>query len=205
MSELDFSNMTYDVTAIGNKNIIDAYPELADYEEFQDPKDNDLLKWVVILSDTNSPFMLSHKNFFKRGKAVYDYLKLKDNDLLEYIKDELPISKGHFRVKVQSMIYKYFIVMDENSYTTWLSLFLSFHELNMFSQIRLDFNDDKYEQKFKIREDILKQLPMKQKQLMEYEKVVFGDTKIKGIVAKQEAKVISWPEKMAKTVGDEMA
>lgn len=200
--ELDYSQMTYDLSKVGpDEFIIDVFPELKDYPEFSDQHDNELLKWVMLLCDMGSPFFKPHKNFYKRGRAVFEHMNMgeatQEFELSAYIKGELERGQDWFRVKVQAMIYKYFIIIDESSYMTWLSLFTSFHELQAFSQMSLDMSDPKYEDKFAKKENVLKLLPAKQKQLAEYERIVFGDSKIKEIVVKQEAKIITWPERMA--------
>lgn len=202
---LDHSNMTYDLSLLEEgQKIINRFLELAEYEEFNNPEDDDLLKWVIYLCDIGSPYLKQHRNFFKRAKFVQKELNIKNDLLTSFIDGTLQLNPQDdwFRIKVNAMIYKYFIIMDEGTYTTWLSLFLSFHEMQMFTQISLDYTDKDYERKFKTKEEVSRRLPDKQKQLADYERIVFADTTIKQIVTKQVAKVISWPEKMALEILD---
>lgn len=205
MSAYDFSKLKYDISKVPtNEFVVDHFPELADYHEFSDKKEDALLRWVILAVDDGSPFFV-HRDFEERSKAVYKYLKLDIPQLSEYISGDLMfmnsklnVENKNFRIKISSKIFKFFIVLDKSAYMTWYSLWFSFQENNAFLQIPLDPEDNKYEDKMEKKGKIRSKLPEDQKQLSDFEKQIFGDSGIKSIVTKQSAKSINFPERMAK-------
>lgn len=194
---MDFSTLKYDISKVPeNEYVIDHFPELGEHKEFSDRKQDKILRFVILLVDDGSPFFKLHRDFSDRAKAVYSYRKSEDKVLKQYINGECKDDK--FRIDVNGKIYKYFIILDKHTYTAWYSIWSNFQELNAFLQINIDPLDDQYETKFEKKQKITAMLPAMQKQLADYEKMIFGDTKIKQIVVNAVAKATYWPEKMVK-------
>lgn len=195
---MDFSKLKYDISKLGPKDlVIDEFPELGEYKEFEKKSDNEIIKWVILLVDDGSPFFAIHRDFGDRAKAVAKYLKISSKSLDQYISGGIKDNK--FRIDINSKIYKYFILLDRNTYTSWYSIWSNFQELNAFLQIAIDPDDNAYEAKFEKKQKIGAMLPSMQKQLAQYEALIFGDSKIKQIAVNEVAKNIYWPEKMAKS------
>lgn len=198
--DLDFSKLKYDISKVPTgKCVIDVYPELAEYKEFSQRKDDNLVRWVILLVDDQGPFFKMHTDFQERAKAVYNHLSLTCRTLKSYIDGN--IDDDVFRIDINSKIYKFFILLDKHSYTAWYTIWSNFQETNAFLQIPIDPLDDAYEAKFEKKQKISEKLPAMQTQLAQYEKLIYGDTKIKQIVVNQVAKMTNWPEKMAKVYG----
>ncbi len=200
MVDLDFSKLKYDISKVpAGKCVIDVFPELADYKEFSERKDDKVTRWIILLIDDQSPFFKMHNDFHERAKAVYKYLELDHKLLKAYIDGEIGDEEreNRFRIDVNGKIFKFFILLDNHSYLAWYTIWSNFHDTIAFLQIPIDPLDDQYEAKFEKKQKIGEKLPAMQGQLAHYEKLVFGDTKIKQIAVNQVAKITNWPEKFA--------
>lgn len=194
---MDYSNLKYDLSLVKpGECVIDAFPELGLYEEFENRKCDDILRWVILLVDDGSPFFKLYKSDFKeKALAVYKHLKLTDENLRLYIDDQYIGNEN--RIVIERAIFKYFILLDKENYNTWFSKWCFVQELNAFLRIQIDPNDNRYEQKVSTKQKTSITLAAEQQQLSAYEKQVFGDSKIKNIAVKEAAKVTNWPEKLA--------
>lgn len=193
---MDGSKLKYDISTLkGKQKVIEAFPELAEFTEFANPKHDLHLKITILITDDGSPFLQKERDFNKIVDKVFDYLAIKDRPL----KDALKIGRTTLDTAIiYEMQYKYFMLLDNAAYLTWYSLFSFFHEMNMFMRTPLDPSDSKYEEKFIKKKTIMKELGPTQKELSDYERLVFQNTQIKKIVTKQIAKMINYPEKMAR-------
>lgn len=196
---MDFSNLKYDISKVGPDDyVIDVFPDLGDYVEFSRKNDDLILRWVILSVDDGSPFFSMYRDFQDRQKAVYNYLNLNNPILKTYIDGNLTKRDDKFRIDTNAKIFKFFVLLDKHTYIAWYSTWSNYQNTNAFLQIQIDTDDDAYEAKFEKKQKINGMLPGIQKQLAEYEKLIFGDTKIKTIVTNAVAKITYWPEKMAK-------
>lgn len=196
---MDFSNLKYDISKVPAKeNVIDHFPVLADHDEFSDKSDDGLLRWVILYVDPSSPFFTAYKSDFEqKALSIYKHLKLDYPPLLRYIKGEYIDRKD--RIAIESMIFKFFILVDKDTYNTWFSKWSFVQEMNAFLRMQIDPLDKSYEQKFAQKQKISSALSAEQKELANYERQVFGDSKVKQIAVTESAKITNWPEKMALT------
>lgn len=194
---MDYSNLKYDLSLVKEGQcVIDAFPELGVYEEFENKACDDILRWVILLVDDGSPFFKLHKSDFKsKAKAVYKHLKLTDKNLERYCNEEYIDSNE--RITIERAIFKYFILTDFDNYNTWFSKWCFVQELNAFLRIQIDPNDKAYEQKVATKQKTSAALKVEQAELSSYEKLVFGDSKIKNIGVKEAAKVVNYAERLA--------
>ncbi len=196
---LDFSKMMYDLSVLEEgQTILSKFWELKEHEEFSDV-DDDVLRWVFLTVDTGSPFFDTYKDFQDRGKAVYNYLKTDNDQLLEYIKDRHETDR-YFRVNLDAAIYKKFIILDKINYTAWYTIWINFHETNAFLRMPISPLAKDYESTYAKKQVIRKTLPDLQSELSHYEKQMFGDSSIKKIVTNQVAKFVNYPEKYARNL-----
>lgn len=200
--ELDYSNLKYDISKVpAGSKVIDFYPELSDYTEFAKKEEDELVRWIILLVDDGSPFFKTYRDFKERGKAVFKHLNLNNSSLKKYIDGDLDREKEiqeKFRININAKIYKYFIILDKNTYTVWYSLWSSFQQTNALAQMEIDPEDYQFEAKFERKQKITDKLLEIQGKLANYEKQVYGDSKIKQIVVNTVAKAIYWPEKLVK-------
>lgn len=196
---MDFSNLKYDISKVPAKDfVIDHFPVLADHEEFEDKSEDGLLRWIILYVDPGSPFFTAYKSDFQqKALSIYKYLKLDYQPLLNYIKGEYVDKED--RISIESKIFKFFILVDKDTYNTWFSKWSFVQEMNAFLRMQIDPSDKSYEQKFAQKQKISAALSTEQKELANYEKQVFGDSKVKQIAVTESAKITNWPEKMALT------
>jgi len=198
---MDFSKLKYDISQVPeDEYVIDHFPALADYAEFENCDEDALIRWVILFVDPESPFFSTYKSDFEqKAKSIYKYLKLNDEFLNGYINGNLQknAESEKFRLSLESMIFKFFIIIDKDTYNVWFSKWSFVQEMNAFLRIQIDPSDKSYEQKFSQKQKISQALGSEQKELAAYEKQVFGDSKIKQIAVAESAKVTNWPEKLA--------
>jgi len=198
---MDFSKLKYDISQVpADEYVIDHFPALADYSEFEDKCDDSLLRWVVLFVDPESPFFSTYKSDFEqKAKSIYKYLKLEDELLWGYINGTNKINRVTeiFRLSIEAKIFKFFILIDKDTYNVWFSKWSFVQEMNAFLRIQIDPSDKSYEQRFAQKQKTSSALAVEQKELAAYEKQVFGDSKIKQIAITESAKVVNWPEKLA--------
>lgn len=195
---MDFSKCSYDVSKPGL--LIENYPELSDFRDFQDPADDVYLKLAVLISDEESPFVRKEKDFTKIITKACDYLKIDDFEFINslVVGSSIHESANKEADKVRRFVHLLFTNQNNWAYQTWFNYLFFFHESSLVIRTPLNPDDPKYEEKAKKKQDMLKQLPELQKTLVAYEQQIFPNTKIKQIVTQQTAKVTYWPEKMAK-------
>lgn len=191
---MDFSALAYDISKPGL--LIDNYPELKYFEEFSDPKDDLLLKLVVLITDENSPIVRLEKNFTGIVVGACKYLKIEDNFLIEC----LIMGYGHDDVdKVFNMQCSYFRHTSNWEYNTWFDLMFQYHENSLVLRTPLNASDRDYEKKAETKQKIRNHQIELQKTLVQYENQIFpSGTNIKKVITKHVSKVTNWPEKMAR-------
>lgn len=198
---MDFSKLKYDISQVPeDEYVIDHFPALADYSEFEKYDDDKLLRWVILFVDPESPFFSTYKSDFEqKAKSIYKYLKMDDELLLRYINGNAARDKQSevYRLSIEGKIFKFFILVDKDTYNVWFSKWSFVQEMNAFLRIQIDPSDKSYEQRFAQKQKTSSALASEQKELAAYEKQVFGDSKIKQIAITESAKVVNWPEKLA--------
>lgn len=194
----DFSKMVYDVSLPGN--LVDNYPDLKEFREFQNPADDLYLKLASLISDEESPFVKKEKDFTKIVTRSCDFLGIDDFEFTQSLIIGSSISPfaDNLADKVRRFIHLLFTNQNNWAFQTWFNYLFSFHECSLVIRTPLNPEDTKYEEKAKKKQDMLKQLPELQKTLVAYENQIFPNAKVKQIVTQQTAKIINWPEKMAK-------
>ena len=78
---MNFDTLPYDISRPGL--LIENYPELAEYSQFSDKKDDIYVKLAILITDENSPIVRLEKNFKGIVAAACSYLKIEDNQFVE--------------------------------------------------------------------------------------------------------------------------
>ena len=191
---MDLTALPYDVSKPGL--LIENYPELKYYEEFDHAGRDLFLKLVVLITDENSPFVRAEKNFVGILSAACNYLKIDDHKLISDIVTGWPNPDAE---TIFSMQCAYFRHNNNWEYNTWYDLMFQYHENSLVLRTPLNASDKDYEKKAETKQKIRNHQVELQKTLVQYENQIFPrSTNIKKVITKHVAKVTNWPEKMAK-------
>lgn len=191
---MDFSKLPFDVSKPGL--LIDNYPELLEYPLFSEPDNDLLLKFVILITDENSPIVRREKSFDRIVAAAASYLNMKDEYLLQGLFAGMG---GENAEKVFNMQCTYFTLFNNWEFQTWYDLMFQYQENSMVLRTPLNPADRDYEKKAETKQKIRNHQVELQKTLVQYENQIFPvGTNIKRVITKHVAKVTNWPEKMAK-------
>lgn len=191
---MDFSKLTYDITKPGL--LIDNYPELKEYQIYAEPNDDIYVKFVVLITDENSPIVIKHKNFPAIVEDACFYLKITDADFIVRM-----ISGEHSEetAKVFNMQSFYFRLFNRFEYENWYSMIMLFHRNGVLIRSGADPEDKRYEEKMGVIQKVMTEQMNLLNNIKNYEDQIFpSQTNTKKVISKQMAKTTSFPEKYAK-------
>lgn len=193
MNMMDFSNMPFDPSKKGI--LIENYPELAEYPEFKDKKNDILLKLAFSITDQNSPFVIKYKNYTGIVTAACDYFGCSDKLLSELVMCAVTDDTS----RIMQMQSRYFILFNNWEYQTFWDLMFRYHENSLVIRTPLNPADKDYERKSELKGKIGNSQMELQKNLVSYENQIFpNNTNLKKVITIHTAKIINWPERMAK-------
>lgn len=195
---MDFSKLRYDISKPGF--LIDNYPELGEFREFTKQTDDIYLKLAVLISDEESPFVRTEKDYTKIIIRSCEFLKIDDFDFIQALVmgSSMLDSANNQADKVRQFVHLLFTTLNNWAYQVWYNMMFSFHESSLVIRTPLSPDDKDYETKAGKKQVMLKQMPTMQKDLVNYEAQIFPNTIVKKIVTQKTAVITNWPEKMAK-------
>ncbi len=187
---MTFETMKYDISDIPTDSyVIDKFPELADYKEFADKKDDLLLRIAFFSTDEGSPFLKKYRDDYeKRIVAVFEYLSLTDKKLL----DKILINSHN---KYSEIVNRFFVLCDNLAYVMWSNMLFNFHMTTV--ALRRTPDEDKMTEEMDKRAKLQQQQKKIHEDLVAYESQIFPDTNTRKIVRKEAAKILQFPELMA--------
>jgi hypothetical protein len=141
----DFSKMRFNpIDLPKGKSMLDVYPVLKNYEEFLDLKLDNMLKFAVLMTDTESPLFNITDAPIKVDTAL---------ELAGYKKDEDGIKDGS-NAKCNAIIVRFLMIFANTKYSLLFAQKQHFYNQIQTLMTPVDITDDKYEQKQKIKNDI---------------------------------------------------
>jgi hypothetical protein len=187
---MDFSLLRYNVTTVSpNKKVIDVFPVLKEYKEFNNPKNDSLLRIAILATDENSPFLTKYRDDYERRmNAIFDFLKIKDAKLLERVMDLDDIDYS-------SIINRYLMLMDNIAYNIWYNMLHNFHMIGYVLRQPPDMSD--LVKDMNNRAILQAQQVKIHPQLVALEAEIFPDAVVRKIARKEVAKIIQIPERYA--------
>ena len=191
---LDCSKMKYDISEIPkDRYVVDKFPELSEYKEFSDKKDDLLLRIAFFSTDEQSPFLKKYRDDYeKRILGVFDYLKIDDQDLL----NEILINRNE---SYSSIVNRFFVLCDNLAYVMWSNMLFNFHMSSV--ALRRTPDEDKMTEEMDKRAKLQQQQKKIHEDLVAYEAIIFPDTTTRKIIRQEAAKILQLPEKYAKEKG----
>lgn len=186
----DSSKMRYDLNKVPpNKTVVGHFPELAQYSEFSDKKQDLILRMAIWSTDENSPFVIEERDDYERLITnIGNYVQVKDKSVLE------SIIKG-LNQTFNQMVNRYFILCDNLAYVMWKDKFMMFHYIGMALRAPIDMKN--------LERDMAKRTDLEAKRegihqsLVYYESQVFPNTFTRKTIRKEVAKILQLAEKYA--------
>lgn len=198
-TEFDLSKCMIDISKVKpGQKMIEAFPELSVYVEFNSVQDDNWIKLAILLADLDSPFLKIKENDL-RVRAIFDFLEIgmKTPKALEYFDRVL----NYKHEAVFDCCSKYLQMQDNDSFASWWSSKILYYELIKEKNKPKESGDsiDVYiNRKFKI-DDNLEKIA---ERIRVKEVLLFKDTKMRRAVANAELKKIkTYPEKFAEEDG----
>ncbi len=187
---MDSSKMRYDLNKIpANKAVIDHFPELAEYKEFADKKNDLLLRICIWSTDENSPFVVEERDDYERLISnICKYLKVTDKKIIT------SITLGA-ETTFNQMVNRYFIQCDNLAYIMWKDKFMMFHYIGI--ALRAPVNMSNIEMEMTKRAALELKREAIHSSLVQYESQVFHTTFTRKVVRKEVAKMLQMAEKFA--------
>jgi hypothetical protein len=191
---MDSSKMRYDLNKVpANTMIVSHFKDLAEHKEFNDKKNDTLLRIVIWSTDENSPFVIAERDDYERLiNNICTYIKFTDKGVIN------GIIMGANTVFNQ-MVNRFFIMCDNLAYVMWKDKFTMFHYLGIALRAPVNM--------LNIEADMIKRanLDLKREQLhqslIQYESQVFANTFTRKIIRKEVAKILQLAEKFAEPKG----
>lgn len=185
----DFEKLRFRIDTVpGTKLLIDQFPELAEYKEFNDPKNDKILRVAIFATDEGSPFIrLEREDYERRIIKIFEYLNFKDNKILS------EICLGNHK-DYELMINRYFMFCDNLAYIMWSTKLRMFHGINQALRKPIDMDNMPDLSK---RAALDKQLKEIYVDLLDYESQIFTDIPTRKKLRKQVAKLIQPAEQYA--------
>jgi hypothetical protein len=182
--------LKYDISKVpDNKKVIDIFPELSEYKEFSNKKEDLLLRIAILATDEGSDFVRLYRDDYERKIVkIFEYLKIDNEPLLENI------VKGVEYV-FNNMVNRYFIMCDNLAYVMWSDKLKNFHYIGTALRGRPDMNNLSVD--MSKRATLGKQQQEIYKELIELEAQIFPDDFTRRVVKEQVAKILQLPEKFA--------
>lgn len=185
-----FDLMRYDISDLGkNQTVISKYPELAEHNEFKDPKNDTLLRVAMFCTDEKSPFVkLEREDYERRLVKVFQYLGVIDDGLM------IELSLGKNKI-YENMVNRYFMICDNLAYVMWSNKVRMFHYIGMSLRKAPDLDNMLTDMTNRAKLDT--QLKTIYNDLVEYESQVFTDIPTRNKIRKQLAKLLQPAEQFA--------
>lgn len=183
MKNIDTSKMRYNPDSVlSGKTVIDKYPELSEYIEFSDKKNDKLLRVALFATDQESPFVkLEREDYEKRLTKIFEHLSIVDNKLLS------DLSLGANQI-YEGMINRFFMQTDNLAYVMWSNKLRMFHYIGISLRKAPDLNNMVADmQKRSVLDTSLKNI---YNDLVDYEAQVFTDIPTRNKIRKQLAKLL---------------
>jgi hypothetical protein len=187
---MDTSKMKYDIGLVKKGQLmIDAFPELLEYKEFSDPKNDRLIRIAFFATDENSPFVKKYRdNFPNKLKAIFMHDNIHDDGLMENIL----LNKD---ATYSSIVNRFFIQVDNLAYGIWSNMLFNFHMIGIALREPPSITNMTAEM------DKRAKLQNQQAELLEklatYEAQIFPDATTRKILRKEVAKILTLPERYA--------
>jgi len=187
---IDTNSMRYQIDDIpAKKTVIDKYPELAEYSEFKDPKNDNLLRVAIFATDEKSPFVkLEREDYEKRLIKIFQHLGIVDDGLL------INLSLGKNMI-YENMVNRYFMLCDNLAYVMWSNKLRMFHYISISLRQAPDMNNIVSDMTNRAKLDT--QLKNIYNDLVEYEAQIFTDIPTRNKIRKQLAKLLQPAEQYA--------
>lgn len=187
---MDFKGLKFDISIIPkNELVIDKYPELCEYTEFNDPKNDQLLRIAFLATDEGSPFIKKYRDDYEnRIRAIFDYLNIKNNGLL----DEILINQNY---NYNAIVNRFFILSDNLAYVMWSNMLFNFHMIGI--ALRNPPDMDNMTAEMANRAKLQAQQKDIHADLVKYESEIFTDKVTRKIARKEIAKILQLPERFA--------
>lgn len=181
MSQLDFSKLVYDISKIPTgESVIDFFPELGAYTEFESAKDDNEIKIAILLSDFESPF-IKIKDIKQKSLAIFKYLNIELNSKVNKDLFEKVLNYQHERIF--GICGSYLQIQNNHDFTHWWNLNQLYYSLMIEMGKPRETNEDvsRYvDRKLKIQ----KQSEPIKNDLLKVEAELFSDSKMKMAIAK---------------------
>lgn len=187
---MDFSKLRHRIDLIPlTELVIDHFPELAEYKEFSNPDQDNLLRISIFATAEGSPFVKQEReDYEKRLIKIFEYLKYKDARLIS------KISLGEHS-DYESIVNKYVMFCDNLAYVMWLNKLRMFHYIGIALRKPMDMDNPVSDMQKRAALD--KQLQDVYTSLIEYEAQVFSDIPTRKKLRQQVAKLLQPAEQFA--------
>jgi len=186
--------MKYDLSTIPKGQcVIEQFPELSGYKEFSDWTKDNLLRIAFLATDEGSPFLKKDRDDYeKRLNSIFEYLGLKDDELLE----DIILNRNE---DYSAIVNRFFVLCDNLAYTMWSNMLFNFHMVGV--ALRQPPNMENMISEMDKRAKLQKQQKEIHEDLVAYEAQIFPDTSTRKIIRQEAAKILQFPEKFAKEKG----
>lgn len=187
---LDTSKMKYDIGLVKKGQLMtEAFPDLLEYKEFKDPKNDKLLRIAFFATDENSPFVRKYRdNFENKIKAIFMHEDIVDDGLM----DNILLNK---EATYSAIVNRFFIQVDNLAYGIWSNMLFNFHMIGIALREPPSITNMTAEM------DKRAKLQNQQAELLEklatYEAQIFPDAGTRKILRKEVAKILTLPERYA--------
>lgn len=187
---LETSKMKYDIGLVKKGQLMtEAFPELLEYKEFSDVKNDKLLRIAFFSTDENSPFVKKYRdNFPNKIKSIFLHEDLLDDGLMENIllnKDSV----------YSSIVNRFFIQVDNLAYGIWSNMLFNFHMIGI--ALREPPSITNMTAEMDKRAKLQNQQAELLEKLAQYEAQIFPDATTRKILRKEVAKILTLPERYA--------
>jgi len=176
MTEKDFARMEYNPLSIGKGMMWQKYPFFAKRDLFCTPIEdeteqtlNDMLKFVVLAIDSQSPFF-KETDFEYKEKKCFEILHIKEgSDAYKHIKGE----SDWF----QSLVTQYFAHLDNMLFEQWYTAKVRFRQANAYLRTPTDILGD-VEKQEKTKEDLTSKMSQRRKEIQKLENELFPNKRL---------------------------
>lgn len=186
----DSSKMRYDLNKVPvGKMVISHFKDLAEHKEFNDKKDDTILRIMIWSTDENSPFVIEERDDYERLiNNICIYIKYTDKGIIN------SIIEGHNEA-FNKMVNKYLMMVDNLAYVMWKDKFMMFHYLGIALRAPINMSNIEVDMTKRAKLDFERE--KLHKSLIEYEAQVFPNTFSRKIIRKEVAKVLQMAEKFS--------
>lgn len=188
---MDFGKLTFRIDEVPVKKlVIDVYPELKEYSEFENPEHDIHLRVCFFATDPESPFVrLEREDYERRLTKIFEYLKLSDSKLFN------SIASGYDRV-YENMVNRFFMTFCDNlAYLMWADKLRMFYFISR--ELRKPLPSEGALEELTKRTGLDKKQKEIYDDLVEYESKVFPDIPTRKKLRKSISKLIQPAEKHA--------